>query len=157
MKLYTLDFTQCLPISLEEAWTFFSDPRNLARITPDSLSFNVTSEIPDGIYLGLIITYIIRPILGIPVRWVTEITQVEEHCRFVDEQRFGPYRFWHHTHLFSEMNGGVKLRDLVHYSPKPALLGGLVNTLWVSKQLQNIFEYRRKILQSIFGEVAKMD
>ena len=107
---------QRLPISVPEAWSFFSDPRNLPRITPPSLGLEVTSDLPGKMYPGMIVTYRVRPIPGVPVDWVTEITHVREPSLFVDEQRFGPYRFWHHEHHFREVEGGVEMVDLVLYA-----------------------------------------
>jgi ligand-binding SRPBCC domain-containing protein len=95
-----------LPISLQEAWDFFSVPGNLDRITPDDMSFEILSGAKEPTFAGQIITYRIRPFLGIPMNWVTEITQAVAGSHFIDEQRFGPYRFWHHLHRFTEKDGG---------------------------------------------------
>ncbi|UCD56117.1 MAG: SRPBCC family protein [Candidatus Hydrogenedentota bacterium] len=154
MKLFCLDERQCLPISVAEAWSFFSNPNNLVEITPPSLGLEITSDTPDKMYAGLIITYRISPLLGIPMDWVTEITQVDEPHLFIDEQRFGPYRFWHHQHHFRQISGGVEIRDVVHYSLLIGLLGGLLNTLAVKKQLREIFDYRRNYLERKFGRMA---
>ena len=151
MKLHRLKTVQRLPIGLDEAWAFFSDPANLREITPPSMDFRVTSELPPRMYAGLIVTYTVRPLLGVPVSWVTEITHVEEPYRFVDEQRFGPYRFWHHQHLFREVDGLVEMTDLVHYaSPTPA--GRLVDRWVVGPRVKEIFEYRARVLRERFGE-----
>lgn len=154
MKLYTVYFTQCLPLSLDEAWAFFSTPKNLAEITPSWLRFEILSEVPDEIHSGLMITYRIRPIAGIPLRWVTEITEVEAQHRFIDEQRSGPYRLWQHTHAFNAIPGGVKMQDLVLYAPKPPLLSGIVNALFVQRQVQRIFRFRKRVLAERFGEMV---
>jgi ligand-binding SRPBCC domain-containing protein len=149
MRLHLLEATQKLPISLDEAWSFFSSAANLAKITPPSLGFEVTSELPERVYAGLLITYRVRPLLGVPVRWVTEITHVEEPHRFVDEQRFGPYRFWHHQHLFRAVPGGVEVRDLVHYALPRG--GGPARRWLVAPRLGRIFAYRRQVLETTFG------
>ncbi|HEX8242865.1 MAG TPA: SRPBCC family protein [Longimicrobium sp.] len=149
MKLHLLEARQTLPVSPAEAWDFFSDARNLARITPPWMGFEVTSELPERMYAGMLITYRIRPLLGVPVRWVTEITHVDEPWRFVDEQRFGPYRFWHHQHLFREVPGGVEMRDLVHYALAPG--GGAVRRFLVAPRLRQIFAWRRRVLEETFG------
>ncbi|HEX6747489.1 MAG TPA: SRPBCC family protein [Longimicrobium sp.] len=149
MKLHLLQATQNLPVSLSEAWDFFSDARNLARITPPSMGFEVTSALPGRMYAGMLITYRIRPLLGLPVSWVTEITHVDEPHRFVDEQRFGPYRFWHHQHLFREVAGGVEMRDLVHYALPPG--GGAVRRFLVAPRLEEIFAFRRQALERLLG------
>jgi len=154
MKLYRLHRTQKLPLSLNEAWDFFSNPRNLAIITPPSLGFKVTSEVPPRMYQGMIVTYTVTPLLNYPVRWVTEITHVDEGRMFVDEQRFGPYRFWHHQHLFEETEGGVEVTDLIHYALPLGPLGRIAHSLIVKRQLDEIFEFRRKYLKEKFGEIA---
>jgi ligand-binding SRPBCC domain-containing protein len=111
LRLEHLHYALRIPIGLSAAWDFFSDPRNLGRMTPPSLAIEITSEPPPRMHPGMIITYTVRPLLGIPVRWVTEITHVREPNLFVDEQRFGPYRFWHHQHHFREVDGGIEISD----------------------------------------------
>ena len=148
MKLFTLEAEQRLPISLEEAWAFFSDPGNLAAITPPSLGFVVKSPLPPKMHPGMIVAYTIRPLFGVRVGWVTEITHVVEPHLFVDEQRFGPYRFWHHQHHFRQVPGGVEARDLVHYAlPRGARAGRWI----VARQLREIFSFRRAALAEKFG------
>lgn len=149
MKLHLLEERQNLPVTIGEAWTFFSDPANLARITPPSLGFEVTSPPAERMYAGMIVTYRIRPFFGVRVSWVTEITHVDEPHLFVDEQRFGPYRFWHHQHLFREIEGGVEMRDLVHYALPPG--GGAARRLLVAPRLREIFGHRREVLERTFG------
>jgi len=149
MKLHLFEARQNLPVPIGAAWEFFSDAANLARITPPSMGFEVTSELPERMYAGMIVTYRVRPLFGVPVTWVTEITHVEEPHRFVDEQRFGPYRFWHHQHLFREIEGGVEARDLVHYALPPG--GGAVARMLVAPRLREIFAYRREVLERTFG------
>jgi ligand-binding SRPBCC domain-containing protein len=149
MKLHVMEATQNLPVSPAEAWDFFSNAGNLARITPPSLGFEVVSELPTRMYAGMIIQYRVRPLLGVPVRWVTEITHVDEPRLFVDEQRFGPYRFWHHQHHFREIPGGVEARDIVHYALPPG--GGAARRLMVEPRLKEIFDYRRQVLERTFG------
>lgn len=149
MKLHTLDQIQRLPISVAEAWDFFSDARNLERITPSDMGFEVTSPLPDRMYAGMLVTYRVRPLLGVPVTWVTEITHVDEPRLFVDEQRFGPYRFWHHQHLFREIEGGVEMRDIVSYVLPPG--GGVARKWLVTPRLEQIFAHRRRVLEERFG------
>ncbi|HEX8904281.1 MAG TPA: SRPBCC family protein [Longimicrobiaceae bacterium] len=148
MKLHVLEARQLLPISLEDAWEFFSDARNLARITPPWLGFEVTSELPERMYAGMLVTYRIRPLLGVPVRWVTEITHADEPYLFVDEQRAGPYRFWHHQHLFRQVAGGVEMRDVVHYALAPG--AGAARRFLVGPRLERIFAHRRRVLEETF-------
>ena len=148
--IYTLVATQQLPISLQEAWDFFSSPLNLEKITPDHMNFHITSGKPAKMYPGQIISYKVTPIPGIKSNWVTEITHVEDKVFFVDEQRFGPYAMWHHEHHFEEKDGGVLMTDRVSYKLPLGFLGHLAQSLFVKKQLQNIFEYRMKVLEDFF-------
>jgi ligand-binding SRPBCC domain-containing protein len=153
VRLFSLDESQRLPISLEQAWSFFSDPRNLAEITPSSLGLRITSEPGKKMYAGMIITYIVTPVFGIPMRWITEITHVDEPNLFIDDQRFGPYRFWHHQHHFTEIEGGIEIRDLVHYSPFFSPFDVVINELVAKKKLKEIFSFRRKYLEKRFGSM----
>ena len=153
MKLFTLDKRQRLPISITEAWDFFSDPGRLPEITPPSLQLEITSDQPKKMHAGIIITYKIRPFLGIPVDWVTEITHVDEPYLFIDEQRFGPYRFWHHQHHFREVEGGIEIRDIVHYSLFMGPLSEITNALVVGNRLREIFRYRHDYLAKKFGKM----
>ncbi|MDW8295856.1 MAG: SRPBCC family protein [Raineya sp.] len=149
--MYQLYRKQVLPISLEEAWEFFSSPFNLKKITPPDMGFEVKLISPEQkMYAGMIIAYKVRPLLGIPVNWVTEITQVREPYFFVDEQRFGPYSFWHHQHHFREVAEGVEMEDLVSYKIPLGILGKFANWLFVRKRLEYIFDYRYKVLEQIF-------
>ncbi|HEX2188242.1 MAG TPA: SRPBCC family protein [Longimicrobiaceae bacterium] len=151
MKLHRLQATQRLPISLAEAWDFFSDAANLARITPPWLGFTVTSELPRRMHPGMIAAYTVRPFPGARVSWVTEITHVVEPYLFVDEQRFGPYRFWHHQHHFAEAPGGVEVRDLVHYALPLGPVSAPVRRWMVAPRLREIFEFRRQTLEATFA------
>lgn len=155
MKLYSLHRTQKLPLSVNAAWDFFSNPRNLALITPPSLGLKVTSDVPPRMYQGMIVTYTVTPLLNYPVRWVTEITHMDEGRMFVDEQRFGPYKFWHHQHIFEETEGGVEITDLIHYALPFGPLGRIVHSLVVKRQLDEIFEFRRTYLEEKFGKFAR--
>lgn len=151
MKLHRLEARQVLPVSLAEAWDFFSDAANLPRITPPWLSFTVTSELPPRMHPGMIATYTVSPLPGVRVGWVTEITHVAAPHLFVDEQRFGPYRFWHHQHHFAEVEGGVEVRDVVHYALPLQPVSALVRRWMVAPRLRGIFEFRRRTLEGIFG------
>jgi ligand-binding SRPBCC domain-containing protein len=144
-----------LPVTLEEAWAFFSSPRNLANITPEKLGFQIISA-HHGVtmYPGQIIEYTVRPLIGIPLYWMTEITHVEDQVYFVDEQRFGPYSLWHHQHHFKAVEGGVEMTDIVHYKLPMGFLGGIAHGLFVKKQLQGIFDYRYKKAEELFGKPA---
>ncbi len=122
-------------------------------ITPPWLDFKMTNEVPEVMHTGAIITYTIRPMLGLKVRWTTEITHADAPGLFVDEQRFGPYRLWHHQHHFRPIDGGVEAEDLVHYALPFGPLGRMVHALKVRKQLEEIFAFRRDALAEIFGEL----
>lgn len=152
MKIYRFETEQFIPISLDEAWDFFSDPYNLPLITPDWLNFNISSCPERRMYAGMVITYTVKPLLKIPVVWVTEITHVNEPRFFVDEQRFGPYKFWHHQHFFEEVNGGVIMKDIVTYALPFGFFGRIANKLLVKKKIKKIFDYRRQVLDGSFIE-----
>lgn len=152
MKIYQLKTSQKLPISIEKAWEFFSNPANLSKITPTWLNFQVTSALPDKMYAGLIITYFVRPMLNIPQTWVTEITHVQEPNYFVDEQRFGPYKMWHHEHIFKHIeDNNILMEDIVSYAVPFGFIGRIVNKLIISKKINEIFNYRREVLEKMFG------
>ena len=152
MKPFVFERTQILPISLETAWDFFCDPANLAQITPPDMDFHITSAPQRGFYAGQIITYTLRPLLRVSVSWTTEITHVDRPYFFVDEQRFGPYRFWHHQHRFREVAGGVEVCDLVHYLLLHDQLSGLINRLFVAPRLRRIFDFRSEALAKLFPD-----
>jgi ligand-binding SRPBCC domain-containing protein len=151
MKLDTIHSRCLLPVPVSEAWDFFSDPRNLPRITPPSLGIRITSDLPPRMHPGMLVTYAITPFLGIPVRWVTEITHVREPWLFVDEQRFGPYRFWHHQHHFREADGGTLVEDLVHYALPFGPVGRIIGGPFVRRQLSGIFSFRARFLEETFA------
>lgn len=151
MKVYTLHTKQNLPITLAEAWDFLSDPKNLKIITPEYMGFDILSGADRKMYPGQIIQYIVTPILGIPTKWVTEITHVVDQQYFVDEQRFGPYSLWHHKHFLKEIPGGVEMEDIVDYKVPFGILGQLVQPIIVAPKLKEIFDYRQKKLIELFG------
>ena len=153
MKLYQLRTKQKLPISVEKAWKFFSDPKNLKDITPDEMNFNITSGADKSIYAGQIIQYKVSPVLGINLKWVTEITHVKENEYFVDEQRFGPYSLWHHKHFFKKINGGILMEDIVDYKIPYGLIGQFAHVIFVKKKLKKIFNYRHTKLEKLFGKM----
>ena len=150
-KVYSLKTVQQLPISLSEAWNFFSSPANLQKITPEKMGFQIISKHHgEKMYAGQIIEYKVKPILDIPLYWMTEITQVVDKKYFIDEQRFGPYSLWHHQHHFEENANGVLMTDIVHYKLPFWILGDIANTLFVKQQLRDIFDYRFKKAESIW-------
>ena len=151
-KLYLLYKKQELAISLEKAWDFFSAPENLKVITPDYMGFEITSLFSsDSMYPGQVISYIVKPLFNIGIPWVTEITHVNPPSYFVDEQRFGPYKFWHHQHHFSIKDNRLIMEDIVHYALPFGVLGHILHKLVVRKKLQEIFDYREKKLKELFN------
>lgn len=152
MKIYHLKRTQFLPITLDEAWNFFSSTKNLARITPPTLGFKIVyiSGDQSETYAGQIVRYKIGILPGITVNWMTEITHVNKPYNFIDEQRFGPYALWHHQHHFKEVNGGVEMTDELNYAIPFGFIGRIANTLFVERRVYDIFEYRFKILNKLF-------
>lgn len=151
MKFHRIHRTQLIPISLDEAWAFFSSPQNLDAITPDFLSFRIINGASEKMYSGQLVEYRIKAFPGVWLKWLTELKHIEEgHC-FVDEQRFGPYKFWYHRHTFTPVEGGVRVEDLVTYSLPFGPLGELVRVLHVKRQLEEIFDYRIKAMEERFG------
>jgi len=151
VKIYTLKRSQEVAAPLEEVWDFFSNPANLALITPPWLGFRVISGGDRKIHEGMLIRYKVSPLLRIPVTWVTEITEVEEMSRFVDVQRTGPYALWRHEHIFEEKNGAVEVKDVVSYALPLGHLGRIVHTFDTQKRLDRIFEFRRDYVERRFS------
>jgi ligand-binding SRPBCC domain-containing protein len=153
MKIYRFKKKQLLPISKDIAWEFLSDPKNLKKITPDYMGFNIINPEESKMYAGQIIQYIVTPLLGIPTKWVTEITHVKDKNYFVDEQRFGPYSLWHHKHFIREIKGGTEMIDIIDYKLPLGTIGRIANPIIVRPKLEEIFEYRRKKLIELFGKM----
>ena len=153
MKVYHLRKKQHLPISVEEAWSFFSNPKQLSGLTPAWMHFEILSQPDSSLYPGMITTYRLRPFPGIRMNCMTEITHVKERELFVDEQRLGPYRFWHHEHHFAEIDGGVELTDIVHYVMPYGILGKIVHQFSVEKKIQKVFRFRYETLENMFGKM----
>ena len=152
MAVYQLNEQQILPARSEEVWDFISSPANLREITPAYMGFEITSrDLPEKMYPGMIITYRVKPVLGIPLTWVTEITHVKPGVYFVDEQRVGPYVMWHHEHFIEPLETGVRMRDRVTYRLPLGILGRLAHRIFIRKQLEGIFNHRRKALEKRFG------
>lgn len=151
MKVYTLYKKQQLPISKAEAWAFLSDPKNLKTITPNYMGFDIVSGADKPMFAGQIIQYIVKPVFGIKTKWITEITHVVDGTYFVDEQRFGPYGLWHHKHFIKEIDGGVEMEDIIDYIVPFGILGQFVQPILVKPKLEEIFNYRTKKLEELFG------
>ena len=145
--MYQLKKTQFIKTDLKTAWDFFSSPGNLKKITPDYMGFDVKTELPDKMYEGLMIEYTVKPLLGIPMNWITEIKTVKELEFFVDEQRKGPYKIWHHEHHFKEVDGGVEMTDIVSYELPLGILGRIMHPFLVQKKLEKIFDFRFKAVE----------
>lgn len=150
--MYQLIRKQIVHTDLETCWEFFSNPANLKLITPEYMGFDVKTETPKEMYEGLIIAYKVSPLLNIPMEWVTEITHVIDKSFFVDEQRVGPYKLWHHEHHFKEVEGGVEMIDIVSYQPPFGILGKLVHPFIIRPKLEQIFAYRIQKVNSIFNK-----
>lgn len=157
MAFYQKHESQIVNGSLEEVWDFISSPKNLKEITPAYMGFDITSKFtPEKMYPGLIISYKVKPIAGIKTTWVTEIKQVKEKSYFVDEQRVGPYKIWHHQHILLPLEDNrVLMKDIISYSPPMGFLGGIANRILIKKKLTEIFEYRRMAVDKRFPAIAK--
>ncbi|MEO6303513.1 MAG: SRPBCC family protein [Bacteroidia bacterium] len=151
--LHKIESAQFIKSDINTIWDFISSPNNLAIITPAYMNFKIINETKplDKMYAGQIIEYSVTPALGIKLKWVTEITHVEKNYYFVDEQRFGPYAFWHHKHFLKQVDGGIEMTDIVHYKLPFGLFGRLVNSLFVKKQLKKIFDHRYKTIEKLFN------
>lgn len=152
-KVYSLKTVQNILIDIDTAWDFFSKPENLNAITPKKMGFKIIGDaFKNDMYAGQIIQYTVKPLLDIPLYWMTEITHVKDKEYFIDEQRFGPYSLWHHQHHFKQINNGIEMTDIVHYKIPFWFIGDIANTIIVKKQLKEIFEYRWKIVEEKFGK-----
>jgi ligand-binding SRPBCC domain-containing protein len=157
MKIYSFEATQDLNISIEEAWDFMSSPANLKKITPPGMGFEITSGYAgEKMYPGQLISYIVKPLAGIPMTWLTEITHVQAPHYFVDEQRFGPYALWHHKHFLEKTATGVRMKDVVHYAIPMGIIGRMMNTIVVRNKLKQIFDYRYQKLEALFNSKQKI-
>ena len=151
MGFYQFETEQFFEHPIADLWDFISSPQNLKKITPDYMGFEITSGgTAKEMHPGMIISYKVSPLLGIKTTWVTEITQVENQRYFVDEQRVGPYKLWHHQHLLTEKENGTLMSDIVSYQPGFGILGSMANSFFIKQKLQEIFDYRRKALKDIF-------
>jgi len=151
--IFTLVVRQFVKTSITEAWDFFSSPGNLSKITPQHMGFSITSGEPAKMYPGQIISYKVSPFPGFTTNWVTEITQVQEKQFFVDEQRFGPYRMWHHEHHFEVLDDGVLMTDRVSYKLPLGFLGRIAHWVFVRRQLLQIFDYRIAAMEKKFNQI----
>jgi ligand-binding SRPBCC domain-containing protein len=153
MSVHSFTVVQKIPAGIHKVWGFFCDPSNLNNITPAELKFEILSDQNNHeMYAGQIIEYYLRPVLNIPVYWMTEITHVSDKIYFIDEQRFGPYRLWHHQHHFKIIEGGVEMTDIVHYKIPLGFIGDIANAIFVRKKLKRIFDFRFSKTEELFGK-----
>ncbi len=152
MSVHQFKTTQFLNIGIIEAWDFFSTPLNLPEITPPYLDFKILTKLStDKIYEGMIIDYVVKPILNISMHWQTRIYNVIETLSFTDKQMKGPYKMWEHTHFFEEKNDGVLMTDIILYELPFGILGDIAHSLFIRKKIENIFAYRQNILSKKFN------
>ena len=152
MGVYQFKREQIFNQPIDVLWNFISNPKNLKTITPDYMGFDITSEdLPAHMYEGMIISYTVSPILGIKTTWVTEITQIKDQHYFIDEQRVGPYKLWHHQHFLESTPEGTLMKDIVTYQPPLGILGNIANSILIKHKLGTIFNYRNKVLHELFG------
>lgn len=149
-RIHRFEQTQILPVPLEEAWAFFSEPKNLDSMTPPELAFDTQSGDDEAMFPGQIIVHRIQILPKIWTTWVTEIVETEERSYFIDEQRFGPYKFWHHLHRFEACDEGTRMLDRVHYALPFHPFSAPMNGLFIRPQLEHIFQFRRKVLEERF-------
>ncbi|MFK7833191.1 MAG: cell division inhibitor [Winogradskyella sp.] len=155
MKIYNIHQKQKLPISLDDAWDFLCNPRNLSKLTPAEMNMTIISGADRPMYAGQVLQYSVTPLAGIKTKWVSEITQYEHKKYFVDIQLYGPYAFWHHTHFVHEIEGGVEMEDLISYKVPLGILGQIVNPLIVKPKLEATFNYRKEQMEAMFGTYKK--
>ena len=157
--MHHLHRRQTLATNVDKAWEFFTQPENLKKITPGFMGFDIQSfSGPRELHAGQIITYKVKPFLGIPFNWVTEITHAYAPLFFVDEQRLGPFLFWHHKHYLEETpDGNVVMVDSVHYKVFYGIIGKIINRLVVARRLKYIFDYRTRVIGEMFGVVSDED
>ena len=150
---YQLYKEQQLQCSIEEVWTFFSSPYNLAKITPKEMGFIVRTKLDhQAIFKGMEIEYTVSPILKIPMKWKTIITQVKHQKSFTDFQENGPYKYWNHFHEFIPLENGIMMKDRIDYELPLGFLGKVAHRLMVKKKLEDIFHYRQQVLEKLFNQ-----
>lgn len=154
MQIYQLYRQQQLNVTNKEAWDFFSSPFNLNDITPDFFNVEITSKVPADIYAGLMISYRMKAVFGIPMTWLSEVSHCQEPKRFVYEQRIGPFKFWSHEVCLTECTNGIVLEDIVFYAMPFGRLGELLQSVVIGNKLRRIFDVRRDYLHSKWGTTS---
>ncbi|MCL3782453.1 hypothetical protein EMN47_18885 [Prolixibacteraceae bacterium JC049] len=156
MGFYQYRREQLIKQPMETVWDFISSPKNLKEITPDYMGFDITSiGLPEKMYAGMIISYQVTPISGYKTTWVTEITHVEEGKYFVDEQRVGPYKMWHHEHILQPRDNDTLMIDIISYQPPLGILGDIANKFVIRSKIAEIFDYREQVLDRLFNSNEK--
>jgi len=150
MTSHVLEREQLVPRPRREVFAFFADALNLEAITPDSLRFRIETPLPIELAAGARIDYRLS-LHGVPIRWRTLIERFEPEREFVDVQLSGPYRRWRHTHTFEDAPGGTLMRDRVEYELPFGPLGELVHALWVRREVEGIFDHRRRVIAARLG------
>ncbi|MEE4197088.1 MAG: SRPBCC family protein [Bacteroidales bacterium] len=150
--MYQIRKKQKIPVSIDKAWTFFSNPANLGLITPPHMNFKILSRSDAGdMYPGMIISYRISPLFNTRIQWATEITQVKEKEYFIDNQIKGPYKIWHHEHRFRQIPNGIEMEDILYYELPLGWLGKIVHHLMIRKRVTDIFNFREQKIKELFG------
>lgn len=151
MKKYFIEKNTLIPAPVTDTWKFFSDPRNLARITPPGMKFKIlTPDLAENIFSGMLIQYSVIPLLGIRMKWLTEIKDVKKPFEFTDVQQKGPYALWVHRHSFTKHEKGTLMKDEVEYALPLSFIGQIANSILIRKKLRLIFDYREKVIEEIF-------
>lgn len=153
--IYTLEVRQQIPVEMKQAWSFFSSPENLSVMTPPEMNFKITSGKPEKIFAGQIISYKVNALPFIKSNWVTEITQVKEQAYFIDEQRFGPYKMWHHEHHFKGNEKGILMTDRITYKIPFGFLGQFIHSIFIKRKLIGIFSFRIAKLNELFPDSTR--
>ena len=154
MRVYSLKYKQKINRPIEEVFSFFSNPENLSTITPSKLNFNILTPKPIKMYKGQVIDYTIR-LLRIKIHWRTLITEYNPPFLFIDQQIKGPYILWHHKHEFKNVNDGVEIIDTVKYIIPFSIFGRILHRIWIKRNLENIFKYRKIIINNFFKQNNK--
>ena len=153
MAFYQFKREQKVRASLDDVWNFISSPRNLGKITPGYMGFEISNSISNKqIYEGMVISYKVSPLFNIKMQWVTEITHIKEKEYFVDEQRVGPYVMWHHQHRIKKIGRYVHMSDTVSYVPPLGILGRAANAIIIRKKLNEIFDFREHAFTELISE-----
>ena len=150
MKIYSLKYKQIIKKDINEVFTFFSNPENLKKITPQKLDFKILTPKPIKMKEGQLIDYTIK-ILGKKIRWRTIITDYNPPKMFIDQQLLGPYSMWHHRHEFNIVDNGVEIIDKIDYVVPYGILGRIINFFFIKSDLDRIFHYRYEVIKKYFN------